>query len=60
MPLPNERLEQVIAALVMRLGGRVCLSNEEIEDACQLEVRSLFLTDEIELKARGEFRDYAD
>lgn len=51
----NERLENVIAALVMRLGGRVCLSNEEIEDACELEVRNLFLTDQIELKAKKEF-----
>ncbi len=58
--MSQRNLEPVIAALVMRLGGRVCLSNEEIEDAQELDIRSLFETDQVELKAKKEFKNPPD
>jgi hypothetical protein len=46
----QEVFEKTLAALVDRLGGHVVLSTEEIEDAPDVEVRSLFDTDTIELR----------
>lgn len=46
----EELLENTIAALVKKLDGHVILSMEELEDAGDIEIRSLFETHEVELR----------
>lgn len=45
-----EHLSKVIAVLLEHLDGQIVLSNEEIEDAPDVEIRALFETDEIEMR----------
>jgi hypothetical protein len=45
-------LENVVAVLINKFASRgIILSNEEIEDAPDIEVRNLFETDQIEFRA---------
>lgn len=47
-----KHLENIICVLVNRFAPRgIILSNEEIEDAPDIEVRNLFETDQIEMRS---------
>lgn len=49
----EQRLENVVSVLVGMLGGHVILTNEEIEDAGDIEARDLFETDQVEFRSSG-------
>jgi hypothetical protein len=48
--IPRENLERMIAVLLDHLDGHIVITNEEIEDASDVEFRSLFETDEVEMR----------
>lgn len=47
-----ERLGKVVGVLVEHLDGYIRITQEEIEDAPEVDVIALFETDEVELKVR--------